>query len=286
MSINTRNNRVPRLSQEFETQLERQLRFIRKSCLAFDNGDHDEAIRIALAIRVLVHNTKSSTSILSHLEIQRTLLYVDTGVYRSLLVPAIQEWVDATGPGCQVVSKSAADVGLVELGYAGKGRVGWFAPLRLRRFADGSPPAKAQRRISPFDLWWTEPLVESSSGKSFSRSDLVLIMANQDGGGHVDADVDKDYLDLIVDPLMQAQITHTEPCERDKENIQDVLYNVAFSSVRQIAFELILTIDRLRYLRSNPGIFVLSNPFGEMISSPPPHRPLNLVTPVAVTYSR
>lgn len=254
--------------------------FLRRSCAAFDEGDYDEAIRIALTIRVLVHNTAQSTSLLTHLGIQGTLSYVDTGVYRSLFNTALQELVDQVSPGSIVAGSNPADVGLVELGDAGGGRVGWFAPLRLHRFANGTPPAKATKAVSTFNSWWTDPLVESSSKKSFSRSDLVLIMANQDGGGHVDAAIDKDYKDLIVDPLIQARYGSTVEDRDMGGEIPDALHNFAFASVRQIAFELSISLERYKYVQSNPGALLMADPFGGIIIPEPPHRPMNLISPV------
>lgn len=51
--------------QEQKTHLMRQLGFIRRSCDSYDSGFHDEAIRIAQTIRVLLHDTTASTSLLS-----------------------------------------------------------------------------------------------------------------------------------------------------------------------------------------------------------------------------
>lgn len=204
MSVNISGNKILRSAEDFELQLDRQLNFLRRSCATFDAGASDEAVRIALTIRVLVHNTKQSTSLLTHLDLQNTLSYIDTGIYRFLLDPAIRQWVSQFSPSCPSIGPSPVDVGLIELGDAGGGRVGWYAPLRLRRFTTGTPPDKATRWVAPFDAWWNDPLTESSSGKTFSRSSLVLIVANQDGGGHVDAKIDATYADLIIDPLMCA----------------------------------------------------------------------------------
>lgn len=46
---------------------------------------------------------------------------------------------------------------------------------------------------------WQKPLVETNEGKIFSRKDLVLIMANQDGGAYVDPEIDADYDELKVE---------------------------------------------------------------------------------------
>ena len=47
------------------THLQKQLGFIERSCASFDAGFYDEAIRIAVSIRILLHDTKSSTSLLT-----------------------------------------------------------------------------------------------------------------------------------------------------------------------------------------------------------------------------
>ncbi len=51
----------------FKNHLKKQLGFLQRSCNSYDEGFHDEAIRIATVLRVLIHNTRSSTSLLKHL---------------------------------------------------------------------------------------------------------------------------------------------------------------------------------------------------------------------------
>ena len=58
---------VPKPDQRFVEKLTEQLRFIQRSCAAFDNGAEDEALRIATALRVIFHNTQKSTSLVTHL---------------------------------------------------------------------------------------------------------------------------------------------------------------------------------------------------------------------------
>jgi hypothetical protein len=77
----------------FKSQLQRQLKFLTASASAFDNGFHDEAIRIATVARVLIHQIKSSTSLLKQLNAttinlistcegatDRTLMYIGMGM--------------------------------------------------------------------------------------------------------------------------------------------------------------------------------------------------------------
>jgi len=39
-----------------------------RSCSSYDEGYEDEAVRIATTIRVLIHDTQQSTSMLTHLD--------------------------------------------------------------------------------------------------------------------------------------------------------------------------------------------------------------------------
>jgi hypothetical protein len=58
--------------------LKRQKAFLGRSSHAFDAGAEDEAVRLATVIRVLVHDTPNSTSLLTHLGVKEQLTYVDT----------------------------------------------------------------------------------------------------------------------------------------------------------------------------------------------------------------
>lgn len=55
------------MSIDFKAHLSRQLTFLWRSCEAYDEGHTDEAVRIASVIRVLIHDTPKSTSLLNHL---------------------------------------------------------------------------------------------------------------------------------------------------------------------------------------------------------------------------
>ncbi|MGO6883290.1 hypothetical protein ACC702_31980 [Rhizobium ruizarguesonis] len=279
MNIGTKANKTPVAAGYHEAQLKRQIGYLERSCGDFDRGDHDEAIRIAVTLRVLLHDTNNSTSLLTHLGIKSTIEYVDTGIYRPLLDAALAEWAKQNSSDLSVVSRTPSDVGLVELGDAGAGRVGWFAPLRLQRFAQGTPHYNACPRISDFDFWWRSPLVEASSGKRFSRWDLVNIMANQDGGAHVDqVGLDADYQDLMVD-FLGVGMAHGvdldfENLPESLHNVPKALHNVAFASVRQIAFELMVSLRRREWVRQTSGIFAFSEPFRDINLPEPPHRPM------------
>jgi hypothetical protein len=61
-------------TNEYRTHLGRQLEFLRQACGLYDNGYEDIAVKIAVAIRVLTHDTQNSTSLLSLLGAANTTL--------------------------------------------------------------------------------------------------------------------------------------------------------------------------------------------------------------------
>src|SRR5215213_9256029 len=58
--------------------LREQVRFLRSSAKAYDDGDEAEERRLATAIRVLVHDTGQSHSLLGQLGLKERLHWTDT----------------------------------------------------------------------------------------------------------------------------------------------------------------------------------------------------------------
>lgn len=281
VEIGSKANKRKREPDSFEQQLQRQLGFLKRSCDAFDKGDHDEAVRIATTIRVLLHDTPASTSLLTHLGIKSLLFFVDTGIYRERLEAAMKDWLGEYHPGSIISGHTPSDVGLVELGIGKDGKVGWFAPLRLRRKPENDPAAKAIVADQSFDAWWKTPLVETSTFRTFSRAHLIQIMANQDGGAHVDAELDTDYEDLKIDFLgIQMEVGEDLADKTMGGDLPPVVNNVAFASVRQIAFELMLTINRFYAYRDQPGLYAFAEPYAYIVEEELPHMPFSWPQPI------
>jgi hypothetical protein len=62
------------VTRDFKADLHRQFGFLKRSCESYDNGNLDEGIRIATVARVLIHDTRNSTSLLKHLGAQNIKL--------------------------------------------------------------------------------------------------------------------------------------------------------------------------------------------------------------------
>jgi hypothetical protein len=59
--------------------LEEQIRFLARSCSAFDAGAEDEGVRIATSLRILFHDTAISTSLVRHLGLPDQMLSSSRG---------------------------------------------------------------------------------------------------------------------------------------------------------------------------------------------------------------
>lgn len=242
MAIGEESNKEARKFSTFKDQLDRQLGYLERSCDLFDQGYEPEAARIAVVLRVLLHDTTKSHSLLAQLGMKDTLRLVDTGLYRDRLDRAQQEFVDRTEPGSFVGGKRRGEAGLVACGVNSYGRIGWVAPLRHPWLhPEHWNYSAVLQEPQPFKFWWNTPLVENSEGETFSRKNLVLIMANQDGGAHVDPRLDKDYEALTVD-FLDYSIMFTKGGIPPDANPPPATSNVAAASVRQIGFEVLSTL--------------------------------------------
>lgn len=165
---NNMNDSHVQTSSELEIHFSEQLDFIQSSAESYDSGRTSEAKRIALAIRVLVHDTKRSKSLLTQLN-KKTALFLDTA-----------ESFDSDS-------------------------VMTFSGLILMHVSSDSKPAyrpllddfvKKELAYKEFDAWWDAVVFVDSQKRSLSRKDLVLSVADKDGGAHVDPQLNSVYADL------------------------------------------------------------------------------------------
>ena len=142
--------KTPVSTTELQAHLDEQLRFLERSADAFDRGFEDEGKRLAVAIRILVHDTNLSHSLLGQVGM-KTQPFIDTSL------PFDPKNV-------------ASHHGLISFWLGGGGAK--YVP-----HLDSGFPA---RRI-PFDQWWNEPvIVDGKRRQSLGRtsfSPLLIRMA-------------------------------------------------------------------------------------------------------------
>jgi hypothetical protein len=158
-------------ANHFQIHLGRQLGFIERSCRDYDAGHKDEAIRIATSLRVLFYDTNNSKSksksLLTHLKAKQIKLLATIADFDS-------------NPVYQLT-----------LGFKGTfGKDDWSAFPLLDR-------APSQRFIPYQDWWEKEALFRRMGDFAITRRQLVCSAANQDGGAHVDRELDPQYERVI-----------------------------------------------------------------------------------------
>jgi hypothetical protein len=147
---------------DFKIQLRRQLGFLRRSAESYDRGYHDEAVRLATTIRVLLHDTKASTSLLSLLGVKSSINLLTT------------------------VSTDPL--------HAGTCMFDGLTMMSLR----GIEPSfsKSGQFVSVAD-WWEQVVLVTGPKVWITRRLLVLGAANKDGGAHVDPHLNHEYQQLM-----------------------------------------------------------------------------------------
>ncbi|MEU0216868.1 hypothetical protein ABZ281_17870 [Streptomyces sp. NPDC006265] len=153
--------------------LEESVSFLKASAASFDAGCEAEAKRLAATLRVLVHDTSNSHSLLGQLGVKGQMTFTDTTsrIDPNNLIPA--------APGL-VIMRMAVGVG-----------ASYVAPLDVIPL----PPS----RIHPpalFDAWWNDEHTRDSDGTLWCRRKFVLTMANKEGGAHVDPKLNAAYESL------------------------------------------------------------------------------------------
>jgi hypothetical protein len=200
---------------DLRKHLEDQIHFLQSSSGAYDRGTPAEAKRLAVAVRVLVHDGKgNSKSLLGQLDM-KSRLFLDTASRRPP----------------NLVSSYTGLAGVVLAG--GKSR---FVP----NYGAYDDIAKHV----PFDEWWTGVIIADLHGREITRSELIHSVADQDGGAHVDAKLKDVYAELSRANSMGYE--HAAGHE-----LQPTL-GVDFASVRQIADEVLVTLGQTPP-RPSPG---------------------------------
>jgi hypothetical protein len=149
---------MPTQPARFIEKLREQLRFVQRSCAAFDAGLEDEALRIATAMRVVFHQTGSSTSLITHLGLQ------DSKMLSS-----------ARGHG--------------DINDYLSHRIALCSPEPIKMV----PILGEQFRELSLSDWWSRETVFVHQNERFTRKSIILSAANKDGGAHVDVHLERYY---------------------------------------------------------------------------------------------
>jgi len=188
-----------------------QIDFLRTSALAYDQGKESEARRLSTVLRILFINSKESNGLFEELNLGKYLKMLNTasGIDPRNVAPTL-------GLAAMQMSESG-------------GR--YIAPLNDRAPTNGP-------QLLRLDKWLTQAIGKKGANK-WSRKDLILWVANTDGGAHVDPKLNQLHLKLSRENGIGFQYSldgSTTPINFEG--------NYVLACIRQIAFETDMTVIR------------------------------------------
>jgi hypothetical protein len=198
---------------DFNAHLFKQLNFLWRSCESYDQGHIDEAVRIATVIRVLMHDTSASVSLLKRLNALDILL----------------------------ASTVVTDPQIKPVFMTSMGRLRITATETTR--TANTDPAALQIQI-PVAEWWKQVVYVYGSVHA-TRKRLVLAAANKDGGAHVDSTLTEEYEALMM--TGQRGWFYYSPTSDDRF---EPVKNEHLLYIRQMGFELLNSPELLALARS------------------------------------
>jgi len=212
-----------------EEKLEQGVELLTLSCEQFDKGSVAVAVQIATQLRVLVHDTDKSHSLLQQLGIKNSLQYSDSSIkHRGISFLHIEHMSN------QVISISdSIYAGLLIKKMSNGDREHFptldFAPLLEANLHDTTKV--------DFDTWYTGQTMFECMGLKMTRKDIIYMLANREGGAHVDLRYSDAYKYFKEPTMLNITINGLKACFRQ---------NPVYVSVRQIAWELMESLkDRI-----------------------------------------
>jgi hypothetical protein len=187
-----------------------------RSIADYQQGHADEARRLALSVRMLVYDTTNQKSLLKYLGLKETMFFYDTA---SEYDPR------------QYGSHLALLAMLVPI----PGQEGQTPRADARLDAQ---PTSPKDEMQPFDKWWSTLVIRDDEGNTHSRRDILLTVADKDGGAHVDLKISPAYMNLVSGGATRWQVT--------SDAGKSLLEGIELATVRQIAHEVLVSVARYR----------------------------------------
>jgi len=212
---------VQRDPNDFIESLIEQVEFLVDACDKYDHGKFNYSKQLAMHIRVLVHQTSDSTSLLTLLQKQKTMKFGSTAsfpknaiFFLSLVFPT------------DIKINNTDDSPHIEHVY--------LPSLNTNK--------EVYSKWVDFNTWWYQKIIISDQ-LTFTRAEMIKYMANKDGGAHVDKNVVEKYYKI-------SKATSSMFYSSDKSLLEDPYQQgepfkyLHFGVVRQIAHELILSLKK------------------------------------------
>lgn len=204
--------KIAKSEDELKIELESQLELLRVLTDQYDKGDVVLGKSIATSLRVLLHDTDNSHSLLGQLGLKERKFF-DTA---SPIVEDVPGETQRIGSFC----------GLVGIGVGTKDGQTYIPYL------DETPGEKFG--FVDFEEFWERTVFVDNHKNTFTRKEIVLAIANQDGGAHVDPKIDEKYKELAKQNSLGWKTSADGKIWNDSQGSE-------LAAVRQIAHEILRT---------------------------------------------
>ena len=194
---------VKQTEDDFKSHLEEQIRFLESSSQSYDDGYISEAKRLAVVVRVLLHDTPKSTSLLTILKKKDILFYDTSSDYNP--------------------NNLVSQMMLIMMRFGPHGVK--YVPVLDNH--------DLKKKV-PFEDWWNKIVFVDTKSNQFNRKDLILKLSNKDGGAHVDPNLDAAYANLTRFNSLGWVF--------ERDGIHEDLGNPVLTSVRQIGYEVLKSL--------------------------------------------
>jgi len=202
--------RVKRSSEELREELKEQVALLKNASDSYDKGLEAIGKHIALILRVFLHHHGNSRALLEQLSLRDKRFPNSSG---AKLNP------NNLGTDCHLTVIHLTDEGAR------------YLPLIA---AGGGPLAPVWEK---FPDWWNEPIIKDNQGRKFCRREIILNVADTDGGAHVDPELDAAYMELSRRNSLGWIFQKGDVAEMLKGRPE-------LACVRQIAFEVLESLKK------------------------------------------
>lgn len=231
--------RITRGKADAIERLNEQLRFIHTSGEAFDKGDEAEAKRISAALRIIWKGTDLATA-----QATRANNSKKGRAHQRAITVALYHQVGFSGDivDTSILGPTSTDERIL-VAWGGWRPIPLFSTL-------------PHRRIS-FDEWWKGCAIKANS-TIYTRKDIVLAMAEMDGGAHVDDEIADWYYGITREGA--HGMNQLVPIEGSDSYQMKSAPSPVGAIVRQIGHETLMTLaenyryDGTSHFGNGPGL--------------------------------
>jgi hypothetical protein len=198
-----------------KNDLREHINSIKKLSIHFDAGDITQARQIAAQIKILLEDTSKPAQILLHLDQINPIKFLDS-------LPRLFNM------GNRSAELPLVALSIVNIGH--KRKIEWKPRL-----------SKCRRNWKSFNDWRSGVVLIDQKGNEFSRKMLILNVADNAHGAPMGT-LGQSYTTLSKSYPINSFI---EKEAMNKEAQENFIKAMEFTSVRQIAFELIESLEKI-----------------------------------------